>query len=142
MSHFLAPSTPTSICDSSAASRTASPRSARHARLKAKQAELKQIMDSSERERADHERRILKIREDRPKKQGDVYHTFQEMKDVIELSKTRSAELHVTLEMVSGHNQYMSATRPSQQQCVVDSVKSKQPCAGGKQHRPRRDPLA
>jgi hypothetical protein len=84
--------------------------SERRARLKAKQAEFRQLMDSLERERADHERRLAKIREEHQQKYPDVpFPTFEEMKDVVELSRTLSAEIDSARDMATRHNAYISA---------------------------------
>jgi hypothetical protein len=78
--------------------------------LEAERAEFEAFKKASELQRAAHESRLAKITEERQKEHHDVvFPTFEEMKEVVELSRSLSATLDSTRDMAARHEDYMSS---------------------------------
>ena len=78
--------------------------------LEAERAEFEAFKKASELQRAAHESRLAEIIEERQKEHHDVvFPTFEEMKEVVELSRTLSATLDSTRDMAARHEDYISS---------------------------------
>jgi hypothetical protein len=110
MSYKHSPFTSASNSGCGTASNETITRSDRRARMEAIRAKNQAIMEATRHELVEHEREIAQIHEERQKKHPDiVLPTFDEMKEVIELSKTISVEMDSARDMVARHKAYISS---------------------------------